>query len=222
MMMVQRVISLLGWRRFGYELPRGDAMRLRMAIGSVLLSVCVLTASAQMGTAGSSGPAVGTVTSPAKALDDLLSLFEHEAMGVAMAMPADKYGFAPSAAMFAQGDAVKFTGVRTFAQQVTHVAEANYFFYSAVSGLKPDVDTTKIETLTSKQDAVAALAGSLAFAHKAIATITAANAFDSIKGADGMHTRASLAAFGVAHGYDHYGQMVEYLRMNGIAPPGSN
>jgi uncharacterized damage-inducible protein DinB len=161
------------------------------------------------------------MSSPAKALDDLLSLFEHEALGVAMAMPADKYNFAPSAGMFAPGQTVKYEGVRTFAQEVTHVAEANYYFYSAVSGLKPDVDTTKIGSLTSKQDAVAALAGSLAFAHKAIATITAANAFEPIKGADGMRTRATLAAFGVAHGYDHYGQMVEYLRMNGIVPPGS-
>jgi plastocyanin len=194
---------------------------------SLVLGACSLTATAQMGAAPNdgvarkNGAAPGTMVSPAKALDDLLSLFEREAMGVAMAMPADKYGFAPSAAMFAPGQTVKYEGVRTFAQEVTHVAEANYYFYSAVSGLKPDVDTTKIESLTSKEDAVAALAGSIAFAHKAIATITAENAFETIKGADGMHTRATLAAFGVAHGYDHYGQMVEYLRMNGIVPPGS-
>ena len=202
-------------------------MRLRIAIAGLMMGACALTAGAQMGASRNDGVArkngagVEAMASPAKALDDLLSLFEHEAMGVAMAMPADKYNFAPNAGMFAEGQTVKFDAVRTFAQEVTHVAEANYYFYSAVSGLKPDVDTTKIETLTSKQDAVAALAGSLAFAHKAIATITAANAFESIKGADGIHTRSTLAAFGVAHGYDHYGQMVEYLRMNGIVPPGS-
>jgi len=101
------------------------------------------------------------------------------------------------------------------------VAEANYYFYSTLSGIKPDVDMEKIGKLTKKDDAVAALAASFTFAHKAIATITAANAFETIKGVDGMHTRATVAAFGVAHGYDHYGQMVEYLRMNGIVPPGS-
>jgi hypothetical protein len=196
-------------------------MRLWIAIAGLAMGACALTAGAQMGAARSSAPAVGTMASPAKALDDLLSLFEHESMSVAMAMPADKYNFAPNAGMFAPGQTVKYDGVRTFVQEVTHVAEANYYFYSAVSGLKPDVDTSKIQTLTSKQDAVAALAGSLAFAHKAIATITAANAFETIQGVDGMHTRATLAAFGVAHGYDHYGQMVEYLRMNGIVPPGS-
>jgi hypothetical protein len=83
------------------------------------------------------------------------------------------------------------------------------------------VDMEKIGKLTKKDETIAALAGSFAFAHKAIATITAANAFEPIKGVDGIHTRATVAAFGVAHGYDHYGQMVEYLRMNGIVPPGS-
>jgi uncharacterized damage-inducible protein DinB len=37
----------------------------------------------------------------------------------------------------------------------------------------------------------------------------------------GKSTRLHLATFGVAHAYDHYGQMVEYLRMNGIVPPAS-
>jgi hypothetical protein len=167
-----------------------------------------------------SKPAV-TAESPAQAMDELLSLYEHEAMGVVKAMPADKYTFAPSTATFAPGQGEKFDGVRTFVQEVTHVAEANYYFYSSLSGLKPDVDMTKIESLTSKDDAVAVLAKSFAFGHRAIATITPANAFLTIKAVDGMQTRVSLAAFAVAHGYDHYGQMVEYLRMNGIVPPGS-
>jgi uncharacterized damage-inducible protein DinB len=151
----------------------------------------------------------------------MLSLYEQEAMGVAKEMPADKYSFAPSAAIFAPGQAVKFDTVRTFGQQVAHVAEANYYFYSTLSGLKPDVDMKKINAMTTKDEAVAVLASSFEFAHKAIATITSANAFETIKGADGMHTRATLAAFAVAHGYDHYGQWVEYLRMNGMVPPGS-
>ena len=192
-------------------------MRVRMLMVAMVLGACSLGARAQM----PEGVPVGTVESPAKALDKMLGLYEYEVMGVVKAMPADKYGFAPSADTFAAGSAEKFTGVRTFAAQVTHVAEANYYFYSSVSGMKPDVDVKSFETLTKKEDCVAALAKSLAFAHKAIATITAENAFVGIKAVDGMDTRASLAAFGVAHGYDHYGQMVEYLRMNGVVPPGS-
>jgi uncharacterized damage-inducible protein DinB len=160
-------------------------------------------------------------TSPAKALDALLSVYEQDAMGVVKTMPADKYNFAPSRAIFAAGQGAKFDTVRTFVQQVTHVAEANYYFYSSLSGLKPDVDTKALGAITSKDAAVEALAGSFRFAHKAIATITPENAFLPIKPVDGQGTRATLAAFGVAHGYDHYGQMVEYLRMNGLVPPGS-
>ena len=200
-------------------------MRLRtmvvtIALGAGILSVNSMRAGAQMKMDMPAKPEM-TAMSPAKALDEMLSLYEQEAMGVVKEMPADKYSFAPSAAIFVPGQGVKFDTVRTFGQQVAHVAEANYYFYSTLSGLKPDVDMKKIATMTNKDEAVAILASSFAFGHKAIATITAANAFETIKGADGMHTRATVAAFAVAHGYDHYGQWVEYLRMNGMVPPGS-
>jgi hypothetical protein len=201
-------------------------MRLRMMTMGLALGACCLTGVGSM-TAGAQTmkgmdmSAHGDATSPAKALDALLSLYEEEAMGVVKTMPADKYNFAPTAAIFAPGQGAKFDTVRTFVQQVTHVAEANYYFYSAVSGLKPDVDMKTLGTITTKDAAVAALAGSFRFAHRAIATITPENAFLPIKPVDGQGTRATLAAFGVAHGYDHYGQMVEYLRMNGLVPPGS-
>lgn len=158
---------------------------------------------------------------PAKALDEMLTMFEGEAMSAAKAMPAEKYDFAPSSAAFAPGSAAKFDKVRTFAGQVAHVAQANYYFYMTLSGLKPEVDVRAVGGLKTREECVAALQGSFAFGHKALATVTAANAFQSIAGADGLHTRATVADFAVAHGFDHYGQMVEYLRMNGIVPPAS-
>ena len=164
---------------------------------------------------------VGAPMEPAPALDAMLSLFEQEVTGVVKAMPADKFDFAPSAATFAAGSPAKFSGVRTFGQEVTHLISGNYYFYSQVSGTKPDVDMASLKNLKSKDEMVAALEASFAFAHKAVATITPANAFLTIQGADGMHTRTTLAAFAVAHGFDHYGQLVEYLRMNGGVPPGS-
>jgi uncharacterized damage-inducible protein DinB len=200
-------------------------MRIRMVVACAVMGACCAIGNAQMGAAA---PAVapGAAVEPAKALDDLLKLFEDEVVGVAKAMPADKYSFTPVAGTFAAGSPAKFDTVKSFSQQVTHVALANYYFYSAVGGMKPDVDMAALQKMTgdpkvSKDDALKMLVGSLAFAHKAIATITMANAFVAIKPIDGQNTRATLAAFGVAHGYDHYGQMVEYLRMNGIVPPGS-
>ena len=198
-------------------------MHMRLIAACCLLSMSALAATAQMSAGGAAqAPAPGTIATPASAVDSLLSIVEMEMMGAVKAMPAEKYGFAPSAAIFVPAQKTEFATVRTFAQEVTHVAQANYFFYGMVSGLKPDVDVKGLANLTGKDDAVAALAGSFAFAHKSIATLTAANAFEVLKaGFPGVQTRSTLASFGVAHAFDHYGQMVEYLRMNGIVPPAS-
>jgi uncharacterized damage-inducible protein DinB len=196
-------------------------MRKTMWIAVVALSCTVAgqaQAGGQMGGMKMQTPAVGSPVDPAKEIDGMLNLFETEFMGVVKAMPADKYSFAPQTSMIPGS---KYDGVRTFAAQVAHVIQANYSFYSRVGDMKPDIDMKAVGSMTKKEDLVAAAAASFAFAHKAIATITTANAFIAIKGADGMNTRASLASFGVAHGYDHYGQLVEYLRMNGIIPPAS-
>jgi uncharacterized damage-inducible protein DinB len=195
---------------------------MRMVAIGLVLGACSVAATAQMAMGANSGPAAGTIAAPAKAVDSALSLIEMEMMGAVRAMPAEKFGFAPSAAIFVPGQTTEFATVRTFAQQATHVAQANYFFYMTVSGMKPDADVAGLAKLTKKEDVVAALAGSFAFAHKAIATLTPANAFEVVSISEpGFYTRATLAQFGIAHANDHYGQMVEYLRMNGIVPPAS-
>jgi uncharacterized damage-inducible protein DinB len=176
----------------------------------------------QMPMGAGSGPAAGTIVSPAKAIDAQVDLIESEMMSAVKAMPAEKYGFAPSQAIFAAAQKTDFAKVRTFAQQVAHVAQANYYFYSTVSGQPMDASVAAIGKITKKDELVAALAGSFAAAHKAIATITPANAFEVVKLEEmGLFTRSTLAQFAVSHANDHYGQMVEYLRMNGIVPPAS-
>jgi len=196
-------------------------MHLRWMAACCLLGLGSMMAAGQAG-GTASGPAAGAIAAPAAAFDSQLSIIEFEMMGAVKAMPADKFDFAPSQAIFVPGQKTEFATVRTFAQQATHVAQANYFFYSVVSGLKPDVDMDGLPKLTKKDDVVAALAGSFAFAHKAIATLTPGNAFEVVKLPEpGMWTRGTAASFAVAHAFDHYGQMVEYLRMNGIVPPAS-
>ena len=189
----------------------------RMAV-VLTLAVCSMTGA--MAQTGATAPkvAAGTVIEPSKSFDALLKIYEDEMMGLVNAMPADKYDFAPSAAIFKPEQGVKYDGVRTFGQMVAHVAQANYFFYGLSWGAKPDVDVKAIGSMTSKDDTVKALTASFAFAHKQIATMTAANAFASVKDDS---TRASMTAFGIAHGFDHYGQLAEYLRMNGLVPPAS-
>ena len=189
----------------------------RMTLAVALGMLGAMSARAQMG--GSPvGPPVGTIVEPGKAIDPLISVWEYQFMGVAKAMPAEKYDFKPMSGAIPGS---KFDGVRSFAEQVKHVAQANYYFYSSASGMKPDVDVKAIGDLKTKAEIVAALEGSFAFAHKAVATLTTENSFKAIKSVDGMSTPIALMSFGAAHGYDHFGQMVEYLRMNGIVPPGS-
>jgi uncharacterized damage-inducible protein DinB len=185
-----------------------------------VLAVAVCSVTGARGQMGQTAPKVpaGTIIEPSKSFDALLKIYEDEMMGAVNAMPADKYSFAPSEAIFKADQGVKYDGVRTFGQMVAHVAQANYYFYSTLGGAKPDVDMKAVGNLISKEDTVKALAASFAYGHKQIAALTAANAFASVKD---DQTKASMVAFGIAHGFDHYGQLVEYLRMNGIVPPAS-
>jgi uncharacterized damage-inducible protein DinB len=150
--------------------------------------------------------------SPADTYNNLLTALEKEVVDAADAMPADKYNFAPT-----QGE---FKGVRTFGEQVKHLAEANYFFFQSwnVPGAVKEDD---IEKLTSKDDIVKALRDSYAYAHSAISTLTPATAFEEVSFGQRKTTRAGIASILLAHTMDHYGQMVVYLRMNGIVPPAS-
>jgi uncharacterized damage-inducible protein DinB len=152
----------------------------------------------------------GAQTSPAQVYGKLLSGQQEEVVAAAEAMPADKYNFAPTNGTF--------QGVRTFAQQVTHIASSQYYFFSGF-GVKPSGDPDAIDKLTSKDEIVKALKDSYAFALQAVETITPENAFEQF--GEHKNTRVGMAAEGLAHTNDHYGQMVVYLRMNGIIPPAS-
>jgi uncharacterized damage-inducible protein DinB len=178
----------------------------------VKLKFCRTTIAALAVTTLLIAPAFAAPASPAEVFGKLFSSQAEEVVSAAEAMPADKYNFAPTGG--------EFKGVRTFAGQVAHIAEAQYFFFSGF-GIKPAVDPEAIGKLTNKDDIVKALKDSYAFAEQAMKTITPENAFEKIAKVDGTDTRASIAAFGLAHTNDHYGQMVVYLRMNGIIPPAS-
>jgi hypothetical protein len=179
-----------------------------------LLGCCLLAAASTLAMAQNAAPAkpaVGTPVPPAQAFGKVLSTIEGEFVPLVEAMPENKFDFAPSPSMG------EYKGVRTFAEQVKHVTEANDFYFHDPS--KPLTDFRPgIEKLKTKAEIVQALKDSFAIAHAYVDAITPENAFLTIP--SGM-TRASSAAQGMAHMMDHYGQMVEYLRMNGIVPPAS-
>ncbi|MGA7504219.1 MAG: DinB family protein [Candidatus Sulfotelmatobacter sp.] len=151
-------------------------------------------------------------------LDHTVLNLEHEFVPAAEAMPEDKYAFAPT-----NGE---FKGVRTFAQQIKHVAAVNYELGAAILEEKPPVDIgdeSGPASLTSKADILKYLDDSFAYVHKAVKTINEKNLAETVKSPFGESrvSRLGLATEVAAHGFDHYGQMVEYLRMNGIIPPAS-
>lgn len=151
-------------------------------------------------------------------LDHTVLNLEHDFVPAAEAMPEDKFGFAPT-----NGE---FKGVRTFAQQIKHVAAVNYELGAALLEQKPPVDIgdeTGPASITSKADILKFLKESFAYVHKAIATINENNLVGTVRSPFGEMavTRLSLATTVAWHGFDHYGQMVVYLRMNGIVPPAS-
>jgi uncharacterized damage-inducible protein DinB len=151
-------------------------------------------------------------------LDRAVTNMEHEFVPAAEAMPEDKFGFAPT-----NGE---FKGVRTFAEQVKHVAAVNYIFGAAILSEKVPVDVgdeSGPASIKTKAEIMSYLKDSFAYVHKAIQTINEKNLVDPLKSpfGEGSITRLGVATSVTAHGFDHYGQMVEYLRMNGIVPPAS-
>ncbi len=170
---------------------------------------------------GCSGFALGQMAmpatkSPGDAINAILDIGSGEFIGAADAMPEDKYSFAPTTG--------EFKGVRTFAQQVKHVAAVNYIFGAAILNEKPPVDVSGEsgpDSVKTKAEIMKFLKDSFAYLHNAVASINDKNALDEVSLFGMKLSRLGVGTFSTAHPFDHYGQMVEYLRMNGIIPPAS-
>ena len=185
-------------------------MNMRMAV------CCLLLTLAATGTAIAADPPKPTF---ATALDRDLTGVEREVVPAAEAMPEDKFGFAPT-----QGE---FKGVRTYAEQLKHIGAVSYIVGAVILAEKPPAEAGAGEAgpaaVKSKAEIVKYLKDSFAYAHEALNSITEANILAPIESpwGPGMTTRLNMAVELVSHPFDHYGQMVEYLRMNGIIPPAS-
>jgi uncharacterized damage-inducible protein DinB len=187
----------------------------------LILAVSALgqgTKSAAVATAPQAQPSQPAPTL-ASAIDREISDIEKQVLDAAEAMPEDKFNFSPESLNLPGGN---YKGVRTFAVQVKHIAASNYFIWSGLTGDKlPEnlKDGNGPEDVKTKAEILKFLKDSFALGHKAAATLTPENMLWTPE--HSKSTRLRLATFGVAHAFDHYGQMVEYLRMNGIVPPAS-
>lgn len=155
----------------------------------------------------------------ASTLDREISAVEKQIVEIAEAMPEEKYNFSPESVNIPGAD---FKGVRSFAVQVKHVASSNYFIWSPLTGDKvPEniKDGNGPADVKTKAEIIKFLKDSFALGHKAAATLTTENMLQPP--GHSKSSRLRLAMFGCEHAFDHYGQMVVYLRLNGIVPPAS-
>ncbi len=160
-----------------------------------------------------SAPAVFAQATRA-ALDDWVSTTEKQLADVAKAMPEDKYAFAP-----ANGE---FAGVRTFGEQLKHLAANNYAAAARIAGRTPsaeEADETGPDSVRTKDEIVDYVRGSFVALHKSVASLDDAKAAALVPG--DKHDPIWYVVDAAAHSFNHYGQLVEYLRMNGIVPPAS-
>lgn len=189
-------------------------------IQTILAFLLISGSMAAPQTSKADSPAVLDSQRESHALQVLLKLAQKVIASAAEAMPADKYQFAPT-----DGE---FKGVRTFGQQVKHLAATNHILAAAALGEEPPADAGDElgpETVRTKAEILDYLNASFAHLGKAIEAIGNKNIvvkpspISPLKAGD--VTRTALITESLVHAFDHYGQMVEYLRMNGIVPPAS-
>ena len=188
----------------------------------LLLPVLGITVTASAQNAKSAAPASAPQAQQlaptlASTIDRQISSIEKQVLDAAEAMPENKFNFSPESLNI---PGANYKEVRTFAQQVRHIAASNYAIWSHLTSDKFPADYmggNGPENLKTKADILKFLKDSFALGHKAAATLTNENMLQTAE--NSKSPRLQLATFGVAHAFDHYGQMVEYLRMNGIVPP---
>ncbi len=143
-------------------------------------------------------------------------MIEQSFVTAAEAMPEEKWAFAPSDGAF--------DGARTFAEQVKHVACANYAFFMEIEQKTPPDACEKggPDPARTKAEILSYLRKSFEYGSGVLGQLTEQNALESAGGRyGGQSTRLGLTTLAVWHASDHYGQIVLYLRMNGIVPPAS-
>ncbi|HKR85684.1 MAG TPA: DinB family protein [Terriglobales bacterium] len=150
----------------------------------------------------------------AESVSGTLQFAEGNFVGLAEAMPEDKYSYVPTVG--------KFEDVRSFGEQVKHVACAQFAFFNEFEGRKPPEDCEKggHDPAKTKAELIKYLKDSFDYSNRVLATLTAKNALDRVEGRyAGPNTKLGISVVAVWHITDHYGQLVEYLRLNVIVPP---
>jgi uncharacterized damage-inducible protein DinB len=190
---------------------------------AVIASALVLMTGVTLAQAsGSSKAATEGHATIASVLDNQLNNIEHEVMGAAEAIPEDKYDFSPATSNI-PGDFKTPDPVRTISQQFKHIGDALEAYSSIILGEKPPTSNEENgpKNVKTKSDVISYLKGAFAKAHSAINTLTEQDATEEVSAGKRKVPRLALAVGMIGHSDNHYGQLIEYMRMNSIVPPES-
>jgi uncharacterized damage-inducible protein DinB len=125
-------------------------------------------------------------------------------------VPEEIFAFKPSA------------DVRTFGEILAHVADAQYMFCSAAKAEEnPKKGTSLEKTVKTKSDIGAALKEATAYCQAAYDSLDDKKAGEMVKFGRGERSRLGVLMFNFMHNYEHYGNIVTYMRIKGIVPPSS-
>jgi uncharacterized damage-inducible protein DinB len=167
-----------------------------------LLLALTLLATPPLEQATTTTPTIGSV----RGLQDLVKGYITKA---AAQVPEDLYAFKPT------------PDVRSMGELFAHIADANFGICGMASGQKPPM-TGISKTKKTKAELSEALAASFTFCESAFEAMTDARAAEVIKFfVPGTHTRLGVLSFNVAHDFEHYGNIVTYMRLKGMVPPSS-
>ena len=186
----------------------------RLVICSIALSAVARSGKSQDSAAKQSTRPGDIPKSIAESVSGTLQFTEGNFLALAEAMPEEKYSYIPTTG--------KFDDARSFGEQVKHVACAQFAFFNEFEGKKPPDDCEKggHDPAKTKAELIKYLKNSLDYSNGVLATLTATNALDRVEGRyAGPSTKLGISVVAVWHITDHYGQLVEYLRLNGIVPP---
>jgi uncharacterized damage-inducible protein DinB len=147
-----------------------------------------------------------TVTSSLKGLHDIT---QSNIMATARLLSDELYAFRPT------------DDVRSAGQILSHVANAQYMFCSAAAGEDSPATENFEETRTSKAAIIEALEMGFGYCEDVYADMTDDMGGNSVSFFGSPSTGHGVLAFNSAHNYEHYGNLVTYMRINGIVPPSS-
>jgi uncharacterized damage-inducible protein DinB len=166
-----------------------------------VLSLCLLS-----GTALAQDGPTEPVTASLKGLHGITA---GNLMATAQQLDDAMYAYAPT------------DSVRTAGQILAHLANAQYAFCSSAAGEDSPNELNLEATATTKAEIVAALTAAFAYCEGVYDAMTDAQGAESRTFFGNEMAASGILAFNSAHNYEHYGNLVTYMRMNGIVPPSS-